>query len=260
MAPARRPHVVARRRLAVLGVVTMSLSTSCSERFGAPASATDEGEAFLDLWRVFFLGGLLVTALIWALVAISVIRFRRRSPDYPSQRQYNIPWEIGYTVVPLVIVAILFGLTLVGQHRFVALADDPDLRVEVVGFQWQWQFRYEDDEVALSGTEQDMPVLVLPVGETVRLRLFTEDVNHSFWVPEFLEKRDLIPHVDNEIDVVVKEPGRWRGRCAEYCGLDHWKMSFDVQAVPRDQFDAWVRAMRDLPQPVLAPDAPEAGA
>jgi cytochrome c oxidase subunit II len=241
--------------VAVLAIVS---ATSCSDRFGAPSSATEQGDTFIDLWRIFFLGALVVTALIWVLVALSVIRFRRRSTDEPSQRQYNIPWEIGYTIVPLVIVAILFGLTLVGQDRFVALADDPEVEVEVVGFQWQWQFRYAGEDIAVTGTEQATPVLVVPVGETVRFRLVAEDVNHSFWVPEFLQKRDLIPQVDNEVDVVVKQPGRWRGRCAEYCGLDHWRMVFDVQAVPRDQYDDWVSSMQSLDQPVLAENAPEA--
>ena len=86
------------------------------------------------------------------------------------------------------------------------------------------------------------PTLVLPVDRTVRLKLIADDVIHSFWVPSFLEKRDLIPGVDNEIDVNVIEPGEWSGVCSEFCGLDHWKMNFSLRAVPPEEFDEWVRA------------------
>jgi cytochrome c oxidase subunit 2 len=83
---------------------------------------------------------------------------------------------------------------------------------------------------------------VLPVDRTVRLKLVADDVIHSFWVPSFLEKRDLIPGVENEIDVNLIEPGEWSGVCSEFCGLDHWKMNFSLRAVPAEEFDAWVRA------------------
>jgi cytochrome c oxidase subunit 2 len=76
-------------------------------------------------------------------------------------------------------------------------------------------------------------------------------VNHSFWVPEFLEKRDLIPGINNQIDVNITEPGEWTGRCAEYCGLDHWQMTFDVIAIPADEFDDWVDQARRKPQPLI---------
>ena len=74
----------------------------------------------------------------------------------------------------------------------------------------------------------------------MRFRLHADDVIHSFWVPEFGTKRDLIPGIDNEIDLDIVEAGTWTGRCAEYCGLDHATMDFEVRAVPGDEFDAWL--------------------
>ena len=118
---------------------------------------------------------------------------------------------------------MLFAFTLVAQERIVDVDDDPDLVVDVTGFEWSWQFDYPDDGVTVTGTPEQPPELVLPVGRTVRMNLRTEDVIHSFWVPEFLGKRDLIPRVDNEIDVTSPRKGTWTGRCAEYCGLDHWR-------------------------------------
>jgi cytochrome c oxidase subunit II len=81
---------------------------------------------------------------------------------------------------------------------------------------------------------------VLPVDRTSQLRLVTTDVNHAFWVPDFLSKRDLIPGVDNEIDVTPNEVGEYRGRCAEFCGLDHWQMYFSVRVVSQDEYEAWL--------------------
>ena len=82
------------------------------------------------------------------------------------------------------------------------------------------------------------------MGSVVRFHLTTRDVVHSFWVPSFLSKRDTIQGVDNQMDVVVEQEGRWRGRCAEFCGLDHWKMLFDVRAVPDDEFAEWFEEAR----------------
>jgi cytochrome c oxidase subunit 2 len=257
--PRRSARRVGVGSFVLLGVAVL---TGCSENFGAPESASEQGSSFTDMWRVFLIGAVIVAGLIYVLVAISVIRFRRRRNDdeIPGQRQYNIPLEIGYTIAPLVVVAVLFGMTLVSQENFTELSDDPDVTVEVVGFQWQWQFRYPESNIAVSGANDAPPVLVVPAGSTIRFELMADDVVHSFWVPAFLEKRDLIPEVDNAIDVTVREPGEWKGRCAEFCGLDHWQMIFTVKAVPADEFDAWVAEMQQLPQPVVSSDAPEAGA
>jgi cytochrome c oxidase subunit 2 len=220
--------------------------------FGLPEAVTEQGQDnMVWLWRVFLIGAVAVAGLIWVLVVISVIRFRRRNDEIPNQRQYNIPLEVGYTVVPLLMVAVLFGLTIYSTNGFTDLSDDPALEVEVEGFQWQWQMRYPEQGVTISGSEQAPAALVLPVGETIRFRLISTDVNHSFWVPEFLEKRDLIPGIDNEIEVTITEPGEWIGRCAEYCGLDHWLMTFDVVAVPADEFDAWMNQARLEEQPLI---------
>lgn len=215
---------------------------------------TDQGGTFADLWPVFLVGAAFIVALIWGLTLWSVVKYRRRrdSDGDPDQTQYHVPLEILYTAIPLVIVAVLFVLSVRGEDDVNQLSADPDLVVEVVGFQWQWQFRYIDEDVLVAGIPDRPPTMVVPVGATVRLRLVAHDVIHSFWVPEFLEKRDLIPGRVNEIDVEVTEPGRWVGRCAEFCGLEHWSMRFAVEAVPPAEFDQWVRAAREA-DPTLVP-------
>jgi cytochrome c oxidase subunit 2 len=143
--------------------------------------------------------------------------------------------------VPLVIVAVLFAATLRTEARVSEVAGRPDLEIEVVGFQWQWQFTYENLGVVVVGDDPaNRPELVLPAGAKVRFVLRTNDVVHSFWVPGFLYKRDLIQGVDNVIDVDVDRVGTYDGRCAEFCGLDHYRMTFTVRVVEPDEFDQWL--------------------
>ncbi len=228
----------------------MVLVGSCEgvPRLGAPDPVTEDGERILSLWQGSMLAALAVGALVWALLAWSVIRYRRRSgPDegLPGQRSDNVPLEVFYTLTPVVIVAILFAFTVFTQEKVTAAAARPDVVVEAVGYQWQWQFRYPDEGVVVNGTtEEPRPTMVLPVGATVRIRLRTTDVIHSFWVPRFLKKLDVIPGVENELDVVVKDPGMFPGRYAEFCGLDHARMDFRVEAVSMPEYRAWLDGER----------------
>ncbi len=194
-------------RAALLLAVTTFL-TGCDTNFGFPDPITSQGEKTLELWRIFFVIAIAVVALIWGLVAWSVIRYRRRSDAVPRQRQTMLKLEIFYTVVPLVLVGVLFALTLQVNDELTTLKRDPDVRVQVVGFQWQWQFHYPGEGVTTQGTPDHPAELVLPVGRTVQFHLVADDVIHSFWVPEFLEKRDLIPGVDQPHPGVREEAGR----------------------------------------------------
>jgi cytochrome c oxidase subunit 2 len=156
--------------------------------------------------------------------------------------------ELFYTAVPLAIVAVLFGYTVAIQRPVTRLAAEPDLRIEVTGFQWGWRFRYLTEGVTIVGTSTDPPKLVLPVGATARLTLVSPDVIHSFFVPEFLEKKDVIPGVDNRIDVSPTRTGHFGGVCAEFCGLDHARMTFSVDVVQPQAFQAFVAQQRQQQQ------------
>lgn len=233
------------RRFATAGVAagTALLLAGCElPRFGAPDPASDEGEEVVRLWSGFFVAAVVVAALIWVLLAIVLIRYRRRAgdDDIPSQKAANIPLEIAYTVVPILTVAVLFTLSVRTEGRVTKVARDPAVQVEVIGFQWGWQFRYEDEGFTVDAAPGELPELVLPVDAATNLELVSTDVNHSFWVPDFLSKRDLIPGVDNEITVTPNTTGTYDGRCAEFCGLDHWRMAFEVRVVPLAEYRAWV--------------------
>jgi cytochrome c oxidase subunit 2 len=213
-------------------------------RFGMPEPASQQGGHVLDLWRVLFLTAVAIGALVTGLILWSVVRYRHRGGEPPPQFRDNVRLEIFYTAVPLVIVAVLFGLTVRAQDRVTRLSGSPDLRVDVTGFQWGWRFHYPDAGVTVVGDSNHNPTLVLPAGRTVELALSTVDVIHSFFVPAFLEKRDLVPGVDNRIDVTTTRTGRFAGLCAEFCGLDHGRMALTVEVMSPGDFQAWLAAQQ----------------
>jgi cytochrome c oxidase subunit 2 len=193
-------------------------------RAGLPAAATEQGRETVSLWKIFITIAVILLVIVYGLIAFVVIRYRRRRHDdgtVPSQRREIISLELLYTAVPLVLVGALLGLSTRTQQKVTHLSDDPDLAVDVIGFQWQWQFRYPGG-VVVTGTPDQPPVLELPVGQTVQLHLISNDVVHSFWVPHFIEKRDLVPGIDNKIDVRLTTAGEFAGVCSEFCGLEHY--------------------------------------
>ncbi len=221
------------------------LLTSCSG--AAPGTAkggTSQGRQVDHLFRGFLAVGVVVFAVIWSLVLWSVVRYRRRgrpAPDaVPSQTRGNGPLELVLTALPLGIVAVLFAFTVRTQGQVDRLRPNPDVRIVVTAFQWQWRFHYVKEGITVVGAPDRYPEMVLPLRAKVRLRLESADVIHSFFVPGFLFKRDVIPRVDNEIELDTVKRGRFDGLCAEFCGLDHARMGFTVRVVDRSDYRAWV--------------------
>jgi cytochrome c oxidase subunit 2 len=250
------PRLSRRLRSCLYILVSTLVLTGCSSRGGVPSPVTKQGGDVLDLWRILLGAGIALGALVVALILWSVVRYRRprgaAPTDLPRQTSANVPLEVLYTVIPLLIVAVLFGLTLRTQRRVTRLSATPDLAVEVTGFQWGWRFRYPAQGVTVVGDANKPPTLVLPVGANVRLRLLAADVVHSFFVPAFLVKKDLIPGVDNQLEIRTTETGHFSGVCAEFCGLDHTRMTFSVDVVSPAEFQAF--AARQQPAPGQGPN------
>lgn len=247
-------------------MLALALSTvlaGCADSlpdWGAREPATRQGDDILGLWKHTVLIALLVGALAWGLIVFAIIRYRRRHDGIPTQRQNFGKLELFYTVTPIVLVSVLFAFSYRTERSVNDTVSDPAVVVDVTGFQWQWQFHYADEGVTITGLPDDPPVLVIPVGVTVRLVLESPDVIHSFYVPQFLEKRDVIPGVRNEIDIDVIDEGLYDGQCAEFCGLDHARMTFQVNAVSQDEFDDWLAEQQrrgDEPDPAADPTRDE---
>ena len=132
------------------------------------------------------------------------MRYRRKTAEMPKQNRYNLPMEIFYTVVPFIIVGVLFYFTIIAQNRVTAKVAEPDVTIDVVGQKWSWTFNYKEaenpavgEDVWFAGTIEKSPDLYLPVGKSVRFNLSSPDVIHSFWVPSFYEKLDVVPGRNN---------------------------------------------------------------
>lgn len=239
------PAAPSRRRVLAVIVATAALATTgCAGRVGLPEPGTQQGDSVVDLWRFLFwtaaaLGGLVLVLLGWCIV-----RYRARGPDdgfLPPQVRGNLAVEATYIIVPLLIVAAIFVLSFRARPATAGNGNrGPAVTVDVTGFQWQWRFDYPGRDVSILGASDQPPELVLPVGRPVDLRLHSPDVIHSFFVPGFLGKVDVLPGVDQHFRMRPVRPARYSGFCAEFCGLNHSRMNFSVRVVPADEFERWL--------------------
>lgn len=219
------------------------------------APASQQGELIEGLYPIIFYIAVAVFILVEGLLLVIVFRFRQRPTDdgLPAQTHGHNLLEVLWTLIPALIVTGLFVLTVDRLGEIERLDASPAVTIEVEGFRWQWTFRYPDEGVELTGVGTEGPVMGLPVNETVRIRLQAADVIHSFYVPEFLYKKDAVPGRTNEFDVVVKRAGTYTGQCAEFCGLSHYQMAFTVQAMERPDYDAWLTEQQAVEPGASAP-------
>jgi cytochrome c oxidase subunit II len=161
--------------------------------FGWPAGVSTEAKQMYDLWIGSVVAALAVGFFVWGLIFWCVVRYRKRGQELPVQTRFNLPIEVLYTVLPFLVIAVLFYYTAVVQTRVNEVSENPDTTVEVVAFKWNWQFNYRSGKgtdaqtvASTTGSSEVIPVLVLPVGEKIRFELTAKDVIHSFWVPDLL--------------------------------------------------------------------------
>ena len=208
-----------------------------------PTPATTQGRAIVDLWVVFGVAAALVGIVVWGLVTWSIVRYRAPGrADLPPQTHGHLGLEITWTAIPVAMVIGLFLLTFRAIGAVDTPPSPPGVSVKVTAFTWQWRFDYEGSNVSLVGLPDQPPEMVVPVGEMVHVTLVANDVDHAFYVPAFLFKRDAIPGHSTDFDFTVDAPGVYPGQCAEFCGLHHDTMRFTVRAVDRASFDAWLAA------------------
>jgi len=252
---------VKRRGLTVTGLaLTCAVALSgCGESLSRgllPHGVTDQSGRITNLWNGSWLAALGVGVLVWGLILWCVVAYRRTKDDtgLPEQLRYNVPIEILYTVVPLFMISVLFFYTARDQTALLDTSQKPDVTINVVGKQWSWDFNYVDAKTFESGTQAELtgepgvaatlPTLYLPVNKRVEFVLTARDVIHSFWVPQFLMKLDMIPGQVNRFQVRPTEIGTFQGKCAELCGAYHSQMLFQVKVVSQSDFDARMAALR----------------
>ena len=285
------------------GALALTLS-GCSWQevlgLGWPKGITPEAHANRELWLGSVIAALVVGVMVWGLMFWTAAFHRKKKGEdaLPRQFGYNMPLELVLTVIPFLIISVLFYFTVVVQEKMVHKDPNPDVIIDVTAFQWNWKFGYQKvdfkdgslnydgadparkaamvskpegkdshgeervgavrglnpedrtyldfDKVETLGTSNEIPVLVLPAGKRIEFQVASADVIHSFWVPEFLFKRDVFPdpaanHSDNKFQVSeIQETGAFVGRCAEMCGTYHSMMNFEIRVVSANDFKTYL--------------------
>nr|7QHM_E Chain E, Cytochrome c oxidase subunit 2 [Corynebacterium glutamicum ATCC 13032]7QHM_R Chain R, Cytochrome c oxidase subunit 2 [Corynebacterium glutamicum ATCC 13032]7QHO_E Chain E, Cytochrome c oxidase subunit 2 [Corynebacterium glutamicum ATCC 13032]7QHO_R Chain R, Cytochrome c oxidase subunit 2 [Corynebacterium glutamicum ATCC 13032] len=270
-------------------------------RMGWPDGITPEAVAMGNFWSWVWVAAWIIGIIMWGLFLTAIFAWgakraeKRGEGEFPKQLQYNVPLELVLTIVPIIIVMVLFFFTVQTQDKVTALDKNPEVTVDVTAYQWNWKFGYSEIDGSLApggqdyqgsdperqaaaeaskkdpsgdnpihgnsksdvsylefnrietlGTTDEIPVMVLPVNTPIEFNLASADVAHSFWVPEFLFKRDAYAHPEaNKSQRVfqieeITEEGAFVGRCAEMCGTYHAMMNFELRVVDRDSFAEYI--------------------
>ena len=241
-------------RAALAGAVLVT-ATGCTDnaftRLGFPDPASAEAPSTLRLWQGSWIAAFAVGALVWGLILWTSF-FHRRSRhgiEVPPQTKYNIPIELLYTAVPMIVVSVLFYFTAKTESSLLKITPNAAADINVVGRQWSWSFNYNYDaatgkggetgrQVYDAGTPGQPPTLYLPLNEKVKFTLTSPDVIHSFWVPAFLFKLDVVPGRVHQFELTPTKQGTFIGECAELCGVDHSRMLFWVKVVSPADYTA----------------------
>ncbi|WP_146951708.1 aa3-type cytochrome oxidase subunit II [Cellulomonas soli] len=263
----RRNRRPALRWAGLVAVVVVAL-TGCSaeaQRGWMPgnsqAEITDQTGRITNLWVGAWIAALIVGVITWGLILWCVAVYRKRKDDdvLPVQLRYHVPLEIMYVILPIIMVGVLFFYTARDMTAINDTSAEPDLTVQVIGKQWSWDVNYLDDDVYdtgqhaqgvgdSSGVLAEQVTIWLPVDKRVEFVLNSRDVIHSFWVPSFLFKLDMIPGKTNTFQITPQEEGTYLGKCAELCGEEHSSMLFNVKVVSEAEYEAHMQDLRDAGQ------------
>jgi cytochrome c oxidase subunit 2 len=236
-----------------LGLVTASLLltlTGCSQvsGLGFPEGVSSVNDISLSLWQGSWIAGGVVGVITLILILWPAVFHRAHASkgEFPKQTQYNIPVEIVYTVIPFIIVAVLFYFTAVKQEEIVAKSPTVAHDITVNAFQWSWQFGYPEagEKAVVTGTPDKPPTLVVPVGERVRYKIIANDVVHGFWIPAFMVQIQNIPGVTNNLEFTANKIGEYPGRCNMLCGRNHAQMLFTIKVVSQADYQQYLETLK----------------
>ena len=245
-----------------LAIVTMLVLAACTPQqtlgwLPTEPGTTNQVDRVIGLWTTSWIVLLIVGAITWALIIWAAVVYRRRKGQtgLPVQLRYNMPIEILYTVVPLILVLGFFAFTARDQAAIEEPLADPDVQIEVYGKRWAWDFNYLTDDVYSQNiqaqtdennqiTFETLPTLYLPVDKKVEIKIESRDVIHSFWIIDFLYKKDMIPAKSNYWYFIPEKEGSYTGKCAELCGEYHSLMLFNVEVVSQEEYDTQMELLR----------------
>lgn len=247
--------------LPVAVVITLTLAGCSPEQLRGylpgEAGITNHTDRITGLWTTSWIVLLAVGILTWGLILWAAVVYRRRKGQtgLPVQMRYNLPIEIFYTIVPLILVLGFFAFTARDQAEIEKPIAQPDVTIEAIGKRWAWDFNYVKEDVYSTGIQAQerednqldtttLPVLYLPVNNKVEIKVESRDVAHSFWVVDFLYKKDMLPGRSNYMYFIPEKIGTYTGKCAELCGEYHSLMLFEVKVVSQADYDAYISSRR----------------
>ena len=235
--------------LAALTPLLAGCASSEISGLGFEEGVSSVNDHALSLWQGAWIAGGVVGIFTLILILWPVFFHRKKNDNFPKQTQYNIPVEIAYTVIPFLIVAVLFYFTVQRESKIVKISPDSQVShfIDVVGFQWSWQFKYKDagefKSATVTGTPAQPPTLYLPQGEKVRFTLDANDVVHGFWIPAFMIQMQNLPGVTNQLEFTANKLGTYPGRCNILCGRNHAQMLFTVKVVTPQEYQSYIEGL-----------------
>jgi len=229
------------------------LLTGCSKvsGLGFEESVTSVNDQSLSLWQGAWIAGGVVGVITLILILWPAVfhRGKKDGPEFPKQTQYHIPVEVAYTIIPFIIVAVLFYFTATKQSVITEKTTTYAHEITVKGIQWSWQFGYPEagPKAVVTGTPAQPPTLVVPIGQRVRYTLTANDVVHGFWIPAFMIQMQNIPGIENHLEFTANKLGEYPGRCNILCGRNHSQMLFKVKVVTLAQYNAYLETLKGSP-------------
>jgi len=241
-------------RVAALIAPALLLLSGCSfnsddiSGMGFPKGVSSVNDISLSLWQGAWIAAAVVGVFTLILILWPAV-FHRAKPskgEFPKQTQYNIPIEILYTIIPFIIVAVLFYFTAIKETEIVDKTSPVKHEITVEGIQWSWQFGYPEagDKAVVTGTPAQPPTLYLPQGEKVRFTLTANDVVHGFWIPAFMIQMQNLPGETNHLQFTANKVGEFPGRCNILCGRNHTQMIFKVKVVTPENYQKYLDSLK----------------
>ncbi len=240
-----------------LAIATTGCQSNAFTRQGLLAPVTKQGQVIVAMWQGSWIAAWAVGIVVWGGILWAIIFHRKRGDQLPRQVRYNLPIELLYTILPFIMVGVLFFFTARDENYIGKNPAHPDVVVKVIGQQWSWQFVYPQfrtgggNPVTQLGEmwrpglpTNQLPLLEIPTNKTVQFNLTSVDVIHAFWIAPFEFKRDVIPGYANRFTVTPTKTGSFIGRCSELCGVYHSRMLFRVRIVTPAAFNLWIHAQQ----------------
>jgi len=245
----------ARRRsvAGALATLAVALLAGCGPASDYKQSSLDPKSDFTamihSLFQVEYYLALAVFVLVEGALLYVILRFRGKPDDpEPEQVHGNTLVEVIWTAIPALILAALAVPTVKTIFRTYEVPKGDALQVEVIGHQWWWEFRYPQYGLVTANE------LHVPTGRTVSLRMITQDVLHSFWLPQLAAKRDVFQQRTSTLWFRTEKEGLYPGQCTEFCGIQHGRMAFQVMAQSPAGFEQYIASLKaSAPPPAAAP-------